>query len=126
MRKSSRPTAACITACPTDAIVSPTVVDSRRCIAYWTIENTDEHLPDFIQENQQDWGFGCDICQDVCPWNLKFSKVTEEPAFLPREVLAHPSRAYFEGLSEDDFAQAFENSPLRRTGLRRIQRNIML
>lgn len=116
----------CITACPTEAIVSPTVVDSRRCIAYWTIENGDDALPDFIQDNQQDWGFGCDICQDVCPWNLKFSNVTEEPAFAPRAVLAHPNRAYFQSLSEAAFAQAFENSPLRRTGLRRIQRNIML
>lgn len=114
----------CITACPTQAIVAPTVVDSRRCIAYWTIENAEADLPPLIQANQEGWIFGCDICQEVCPWNLKFSSVTEEPAFVPRASLHDPSVSFLKGLTPESFEIAMQASPLRRTGLKRLHRNI--
>ncbi len=114
----------CITACPTEAILAPTQVDSRRCIAYWTIENADDALPEAITTHQNGWIFGCDICQDVCPWNIKFSHLTEEPAFAPRPMLQHPQQECFVSMTEEDFEKHFQNSPLRRTGLKRIKRNL--
>jgi epoxyqueuosine reductase len=114
----------CLTACPTEAILAPTQVDSRRCIAYWTIENVDEQLPELITAHQNGWIFGCDICQEVCPWNIKFSHLTEEPAFAPRPILQRPKRESFASMTEEDFEKHFQNSPLRRKGLKRIKRNL--
>ncbi len=114
----------CITACPTDAIVAPAQVDSRRCIAYWTIENSEDTLPSFIQKHQNGWIFGCDICQEVCPWNLKFSHLTEEVAFTPRPMLQKPDCEPLLSLTTEVFDVEFQNSPVRRTGLKHLKRNI--
>jgi epoxyqueuosine reductase len=115
---------ACLIACPTDAIVAPTVIDSRKCIAYWTIENSHQQLPEFIEQNQQNWVFGCDICQEVCPWNIKFSSLTELPEFTPRTSLNPPKPEKLLNLNSNEFDREFTNSPIRRTGQIRLQRNL--
>jgi epoxyqueuosine reductase len=116
----------CIQACPTDAIVAPTVVDATQCIAYWTIEaDAGLPLPTAIGAEQlKGWVFGCDICQEVCPWNVKFSAVTQESAFLPSVVLTHPNKEFLEGLSEKSFEKTFAGSALRRSGVAKLQQNL--
>jgi len=114
----------CIEACPTDAIVEPTVVDSNKCIAYWTIESKALEIPKAVKDQQQNWVFGCDICQEVCPWNLKFSSVTSDVAFHPRPLLNPiPSRQALQGWDNALFDKGFENSPLKRTGLLKLKVN---
>jgi len=110
----------CIDACPTNAIVEPRVVDSNRCIAYHTIENRGD-IPDAVQENMGDWVFGCDICQEVCPWN-RFATPTDEPDFAPRPGQAQPELDWLIAARETAFNQRFEGTPLRRakwTGMKR-------
>ena len=103
---------ACIDACPTQAIVQPYVVDGSKCISYFTIELKNE-IPQEFQGKFDDWAFGCDVCQDVCPWN-RFSKPHQEPLFNP-----HPDL-----LSEDVFRKVFQKSAVKRTKFSGLKRNI--
>lgn len=114
----------CITACPTDAIVEPTVVDATRCLSYWTIEYKGESLPPAITETMQGWVFGCDICQEVCPWNLKFQQETAEAAFLPRPWNRRPAVPDIEALDMARFRVRYRKSPIKRAKLQGLQRNI--
>ncbi|MEW5700728.1 MAG: tRNA epoxyqueuosine(34) reductase QueG [Candidatus Zixiibacteriota bacterium] len=112
----------CLDACPTDAITEPYVVDTNRCIAYWTIESHDD-IPAEIAERSDGWIFGCDICQDVCPWN-KFGRPTSERAFLPRADCLCPPREHWVSLSEDEFGREFRHSAIARTRASGLARNI--
>jgi len=112
----------CIDACPTDAIVAPYVVDGSRCISYLTIELKSD-LPKEFTGKTDNWMFGCDICQDVCPWN-KFSIVNSEPAFQPHPDLLHMRRQDWEEISEDVFQKIFKNSAVKRTKFTGLKRNI--
>lgn len=112
----------CIDACPTQAIVEPYVVDSNKCISYLTIEYK-EKLPQDLQSQMNNWAFGCDICQDVCPWN-RFSKKHQEPEFEPKEALLSMSRKDWEELTEEVFDMLFEGSAVKRTGFKGLKRNI--
>jgi len=113
----------CIEACPTAAIVEPYVVDARRCISYLTIEHRGA-LPAEFEHRLEGWIFGCDICQDVCPWNTKHSTETSEPAFQPREGMVQPDTAMLMDLDETAFNKRFQGSPLQRTGIEGLRRNI--
>lgn len=111
----------CIEACPTGAIIQPKVIDSRRCISYWTIEaKANEPIPDDIDLNN--WLFGCDICQEVCPWNKK-ARVTYEAAFAPRYNETSLTKKFLSNLDLETFRVRFKNSPLKRPKLAGIKRN---
>ncbi len=112
---------ACIDACPTNAIVDNYLVDSSRCISFLTIENKGD-IPNEYKNKFEDWIFGCDICQDVCPWNKKFSAVTSIPEFYPhgnKEI----SLEEVEFMSEDLFKKRFELSSIKRSKLKGLKRN---
>ncbi len=111
----------CIDACPTNAIVEPRVVDSRLCISYHTIENRGE-IPEELQSAFDDWVFGCDICQEVCPWN-KDVPVTGERDFHPRPHHAHPPLKWLEAMDEAAFQEAFAGTPIMRAKLQGMQHN---
>jgi len=113
---------ACMDACPTAAIPLPYVVDASRCISYFTIELRDE-LPSGLADQFEDWMFGCDICQDVCPWN-RFSSPTLEPAFEPSEEILGFTRKQWEELTEDTFGEVFRKSAVKRTRYQGLKRNI--
>lgn len=113
---------ACIDACPTEAIVSPYVVDGSKCISYFTIELKD-NLPQEMKGKFNDWMFGCDICQDVCPWN-RFSKAHNEPLFNPNPELLSFTKKDWQEITEDTFKKVFANSAVKRTKLSGLQRNI--
>lgn len=113
---------ACIDACPTEAIVAPYVVDGSKCISYFTIE-LKENIPMEMKSKMDDWMFGCDVCQDVCPWN-KFSKAHSEPLFNPNPELLSFTKKDWEEITEDTFKQVFKNSAVKRTKLEGLQRNI--
>lgn len=113
----------CIDACPTDAILPGKLVDGSRCISYFTIELKDALIPGAMKGKFQDWIFGCDICQDVCPWN-RFSKPNSEAAFMPLTELLHYSRADWDELTETSFRDIFKHSPLKRTKFEGIKRNL--
>ncbi|RZM76694.1 tRNA epoxyqueuosine(34) reductase QueG [Leptolyngbya iicbica LK] len=104
----------CIEACPTDAIAAPFVVDANRCIAYHTIENRDPTLPPNIAQNLHGWVAGCDICQDVCPWNQRFAQPTDVKDFQPYPDNVAPNLAELTNLSEVDWNRRFPASALRR------------
>lgn len=112
---------ACLDACPTDAIVAPGVVDSRACISYMTIEHRGdfEDAPDF-----DGWIFGCDVCQEVCPWVRKFSRDEVLPAFRPRPVYRETDAATLAGQEQMDFSTLFRKSPVKRTKMAGIKRNL--
>ena len=112
---------ACLDACPTQAIVQPYVLDANKCISYLTIEHRSE-LPKEIASNFQNWIYGCDICQDVCPWN-RFQKETEEPAFHPREENLAPPLKELAGISQEEFSRRFKGSPIKRTKHSGLTRN---
>ena len=112
----------CIDACPTDAIVAPYVVDGSRCISYLTIELKNE-LPAEFAGKTENWMFGCDICQDVCPWN-KFSLVHSEPAFKPHPDLLTMTRKDWLEISEETFQKVFKNSAVKRTKYAGLTKNI--
>ena len=112
---------ACIDACPTDAIVSDYVVDSHKCISYLTIENKGEISDKFIGKFD-DWLFGCDICQDVCPWNKKFSSPTRIKDFLQPKIKEMNLEEVLE-MNETDFREKFKLSPIKRTKLKGLKRN---
>ena len=113
----------CMDACPTDAIPLPYVVDASRCISYLTIELKDEIIPDEFSGQMENWIFGCDICQDVCPWN-RFAKAHREPAFVPSDQVASLSKDDWKALDEHTFKTLFKHSPLKRTKYQGIMRNI--
>lgn len=113
----------CLDACPTGAIVAPQKIDGSKCISYLTIELKDALLPGELQHQLEGWAFGCDICQDVCPWN-RFSKPHQEPYFTPVPEILNLSLREWEEMSEEAFRKIFKNSPLKRTKWQGIQRNI--
>ncbi|HMQ03686.1 MAG TPA: tRNA epoxyqueuosine(34) reductase QueG [Pyrinomonadaceae bacterium] len=113
---------ACIDACPTGAIVEPYVVDSRKCISYATIEMRDDALPVDIAEHLNGWLYGCDICQDVCPWN-RFERPVQEPAFEPRNGETSLDLDAVLRLDQDRYAERFRGSPIKRTKLSGLKRN---
>ena len=113
---------ACIDACPTQAIVQPYVVDGSRCISYFTIELKDE-IPKSLQGSFDDWIFGCDVCQDVCPWN-RFSKPHREPRFKPNPELLEFDKEDWVELTEEVFQKVFRKSAVKRTKFQGLKRNI--
>lgn len=113
----------CIDACPTDALNQPYVVDGSKCISYLTIELKDELIPAEFSSKMQNWAFGCDICQDVCPWN-RFSKPNQEDAFTINHDLLNLSSLEWENLTEEQFQTLAKNSPIKRTKLKGMKRNI--
>ncbi len=113
---------ACLDACPTQAIVAPYVVDGSKCISYFTIE-LKENIPTEMKGTFDDWTFGCDVCQDVCPWN-RFSKAHNEPLFNPNPELLSFSKKDWEEITEDVFKKVFKNSAVKRTKLEGLKRNI--
>ncbi|MBA2745857.1 MAG: tRNA epoxyqueuosine(34) reductase QueG, partial [Flavisolibacter sp.] len=113
----------CIDACPTNAIQENRVVNGSQCISYFTIELKEEIIPEEVKGKFDNWMFGCDICQDVCPWN-RFSKQHEEPAFQPIPQLFEFSTKEWKELSEEMFKNIFKHSPLSRSKHKGIQRNI--
>lgn len=113
---------ACIDACPTDAIVADKVLDGSKCISYFTIELKDE-LPKEMKGKFDNWMFGCDICQEVCPWN-RFAKPHKEPAFEPHPDLLKMSKNEWKELTEEVFQVLFKQSPVKRTKFEGLKRNI--
>jgi epoxyqueuosine reductase len=113
---------ACLEACPTGAIVEPYVLDSTRCISYLTIEHRGE-IPDGLKPRFQNWIYGCDICQDVCPWN-RFQRQTSERAFEPRPENVAPRLTELASLTQEKFSQRFRKSPIKRTKLSGLKRNV--
>jgi epoxyqueuosine reductase len=113
---------ACLDACPTEAIVAPYVVDGSKCISYFTIELKD-NLPQEMKGKFDDWMFGCDVCQDVCPWN-RFSKPHNEPLFTANPEILKLSKSDWEEITNDTFQKVFQNSPLKRTKFEGIKKNI--
>lgn len=114
---------ACIDNCPTEAIVEPYVVDGSKCISYLTIELKDELLPTEFKGKMDNWAFGCDVCQDVCPWN-RFSKPHNEPLFNPNLNLLDLTKNDWEDLTEDVFKELFKKSAIKRTKFEGLKRNI--
>ncbi|NCS23477.1 MAG: tRNA epoxyqueuosine(34) reductase QueG [Microcystis aeruginosa BS13-02] len=113
----------CLSACPTQAIVSPYVVDANRCIAYHTIENRAVTLPTEIAKNLQGWVAGCDICQDVCPWNQRFAQVTDVEDFQPRPENLRPRLDQLANLTIEEWDRRFISSALRRIKPQQWRRN---
>ena len=113
----------CIEACPTEAIQPNKTINGSKCISYFTIELKDEIIPEEMKGRFQNWMFGCDICQDVCPWN-RFSKPNEETEFQPIPELLNLTTREWEQLSEEAFKKIFKHSPLSRSKHKGIQRNI--
>ena len=112
---------ACIDSCPTEAL-TPYNIDASRCISYLTIELKDQ-IPSEFQNKMDDWSFGCDICQDVCPWN-RFSKPHNEPLFEPRSELLEFTKKDWEELTETTFDIIFKNSAVKRTRYKGLKRNL--
>jgi epoxyqueuosine reductase len=113
---------ACIDACPTDAIVNEYVVDSNKCISYLTIENKGEIAQNF-KGKFKGWIFGCDICQDVCPWNIKFLQPTAIDEFNPKDGNMEINLSEISELNENEFKERFVESPILRTKLKGLKRN---
>ena len=113
----------CIDACPTDAILPDRVVDGSKCISYFTIELKEMLIPGDMKGKFDDWMFGCDTCQDVCPWN-RFSKPTTELQFSPIPEILNLSTKEWEMMTEESFRKIFNNSPLKRSKFSGIQRNL--
>lgn len=112
----------CIDACPTDAITQPWLLDASKCISYLTIE-LKSNIPEQFKGQMEDWMFGCDICQDVCPWN-RFSKAHNEPSFQAKPELLQMSRSDWQEITEEVFKALFSKSSIKRTGWKGLQRNI--
>src|SRR6476659_6821129 len=113
----------CIDSCPTDAILPNKVVDGSKCISYFTIELKEMMIPGEMHGKFDNWMFGCDTCQDVCPWN-RFSKGTEETAFTPIREVLNFSLHDWEELTEESFKRIFRDSPIRRSKFHGIKRNL--
>jgi len=113
---------ACIDACPTEAITEPYVVDGSKCISYFTIE-LKENIPSEFKGKFDDWMFGCDVCQDVCPWN-RFSKAHNEPLFNPHPELLSMSKKDWQEITEETFRKVFKKSAVKRTKYSGLKRNL--
>ncbi|HQZ82652.1 MAG TPA: tRNA epoxyqueuosine(34) reductase QueG [Pyrinomonadaceae bacterium] len=113
---------ACIDACPTGAITAPYIVNAAKCISYATIELRDEAMPQEIAANLEGWLYGCDICQDVCPWN-RFEKPTQEPRFEPRELATSLSLDAIANLEHEEYVVRFRKSAIKRAKLSGLKRN---
>jgi epoxyqueuosine reductase len=113
---------ACIDACPTEAIVAPYVVDGSKCISYFTIELKD-NLPQEMKGKFDDWMFGCDVCQDVCPWN-RFSKPHNEDSFQPKSEILNFTKRDWEEITDETFRKVFQKSAVKRTKYQGLKRNI--
>ncbi len=113
----------CIDACPTNAILPGKTVDGSRCISYFTIELKEMLLPSEMKGKFDNWMFGCDICQDICPWN-RFSSPTKEAAFAPIPEVLQLSTGEWENLSEEAFRAIFRHSPIKRSKFQGIRRNL--
>jgi len=114
---------ACLDACPTDAFPEPYVLDSNKCISYLTIEHRGE-LPTELDDKLTGWIYGCDICQEVCPWNIKFSQLSTDNSFQPRENLQERPIPQWKKLTEEDFRILFKKSAVKRTKYIGLKRNI--
>ena len=112
----------CLDACPTSAIVEPYVVDSQKCLSYATIELRSEKLPPGIEENLEGWLYGCDICQDVCPWN-RFEKPTDENRFEPRNSETALDLDRVLSLTPESYAERFRRTAIKRAKLSGLKRN---
>ena len=112
----------CLDACPTGALVAPRLLDATRCISYLTIEQKGP-IPDELADNFQGYAFGCDICNDVCPWNQRFASETGIPEFQPRHTLEGADQDLFEEMTEEEFDRRFADTPLERPGLAGMRRN---
>jgi epoxyqueuosine reductase len=112
----------CIDACPTSAITEPYVVDSNKCISYATIELRHAELPTDVAENLEGWFYGCDICQDVCPWN-RFEQTTDEPRFQPRKGNVNADLSEVATLTPETYAERYRGSAMKRAKLSGLQRN---
>lgn len=112
----------CIDACPTEAILSPYIIDAKKCISYLTIELKDE-IPASFSDKMDNWMFGCDVCQDVCPWN-RFAVPHSEPQFQPKENLLQMKKEDWMDITEDVFKTIFKNSAVKRTKFKGLTRNI--
>lgn len=113
---------ACIDACPTEAIPEPSVVDGSKCISYFTIELKDS-IPESVAGKFENWIFGCDICQDVCPWN-RFAKPHQEPRFQPHDELRKMGDTEWKEITESVFNKVFKKSAVKRAGHKGLLRNI--
>ena len=117
----------CLEACPTQAIVEPCVVDARLCISYLTVElKPDRQYPDELKPSVSNLVFGCDICQDVCPWNKRFARSTDEPAFQPRPFNVHPKLSDLAKMDVEEFRQKFLKSPVKRAKHEGLKRNVQI
>jgi epoxyqueuosine reductase len=112
----------CLDACPTQAFVEPRVLDATRCISYLTIEQSGP-IPDSVASRLDGWVFGCDICNEVCPWNQRFAAAGSVEAFRSREALAEADASYFERMDQEEFDRRFGDTPLERPGLEGMRRN---
>ncbi len=113
----------CIDACPTDAIIKPYWVDGSKCISYFTIELKDEIIPKSVKGQFENWAFGCDICQEVCPWN-RFSKEHNEPQFIPKEEFLNLEKSEWLEMTEEIYRELFRHTPLKRAKFKGIKRNV--
>ena len=113
----------CIDACPTDAILDDKIVDGSKCISYFTIELKEMMIPENMKGKFDNWMFGCDICQEVCPWN-RFSKPHDEVEFTPIPEILNLSTSEWEDMTEETFRKLFRDSPLSRSKFKGIQRNL--
>ncbi|MBX2822838.1 MAG: tRNA epoxyqueuosine(34) reductase QueG [Rhodothermaceae bacterium] len=115
----------CIDACPTDAIYQPYAVDANRCISYLTIEHREDDIPIALQARLENWIFGCDICQDVCPWN-KFKRPTSEPRYMPRDKMVDTRVEEWIELDLESFRKQFRKNPVKRTKYEGFMRNVRM
>ena len=114
---------ACLDACPTNAFPEPYVLDASKCISYLTIEHRGD-LPLEMDDKLSGWIYGCDICQEVCPWNITFSQLSNEESFQPRDNLQKRAIEQWRMLTEDEFRKLFKNSAVKRTKYEGLKRNI--
>lgn len=113
----------CIDACPTEAILPDKIIEGNKCISYFTIELKDALIPGTMKGKFDDWLFGCDVCQDVCPWN-RFAVSTKETGFTPIPQILNFTKNDWEEMTEESFKTVFKNSPLKRTKFEGIKRNL--
>ena len=114
---------ACLDACPTDAFPEPYVLDSNKCISYLTIEHRGD-LPTELEDKLSGWIYGCDVCQEVCPWNIKFPQISNEDCFQPRFNLNNRTTNEWKQLTEDEYRKLFKGSAVKRTKFSGLKRNI--
>jgi epoxyqueuosine reductase len=114
----------CITACPTNAIIADKIIDSSKCISFWTIEaKPDLDIPDEIKDKAQNWIYGCDICQEVCPWNRHKPKISDEILFKSRIENGIISKEVIDKMQQEEFSRKYSKSPIKRLKLAGLKRN---